>query len=337
MDPVGVAALTRALVDIDSTTGRESAIGEWLAAWLRDRGYHVTQQPVGGPRGNLFATLDDPVVIFSTHLDCVPPFFPSREQDGILFGRGACDAKGALAAQVAAADWLRQTGERRVGLLYVVGEERGSDGARAAASLKPPGRAARYLVNGEPTNNCLASATRGVLRVKLTASGRAAHSSYPELGESAIEKLVTALTALRTMEWPDDDVLGRTHYTIGLVAGGVAPNIVPSHAEAEVVFRTVGAVDRITSALTSLDHLVTTEVILEMPPVRMAGVSGFRSAVFPYTSDLPLLSAWGQPLLLGPGSPHVAHTAEEHVRLDELSEAVDLYGALARRLLDGLV
>ena len=226
MDPV---ALAQALVDIDSTTGREADAGRWLASFLKDRGFLVTEQPVDGARFNIFATIDPPAVVLSTHFDCVPPFFGSRLAGDRLYGRGSCDAKGILAAQVAAVDTLRARGETRVGLLFVVGEERGSDGARVANGHA---NGCRFLVNGEPTDRRLGLATRGILRLKLRASGRAAHSSYPELGESAIEKLIDALVELRTIHLPSDRELGRTHYTIGLIAGGVAPNVVPPSAEA---------------------------------------------------------------------------------------------------------
>ena len=245
VDPV---FLTRTLVDIDSTTGREGAAGEWLAAFLRSRGYHVTEQPVSEGRFNVLATLDAPPrVALSTHFDCVPPFFPSREERGMVFGRGACDAKGILAAQVAAAERLRVAGESRFALLFVVGEERGSDGARVA-NEQPPS-SVRFLVNGEPTDSRLGSATRGVFRVGLHAAGRAAHSSFPELGESAIDKLLDALMVVRGLSLPDDPLLGRTHYTVGLIEGGVAPNVVSPHASAELLFRTVSDGTPIRSAL----------------------------------------------------------------------------------------
>jgi acetylornithine deacetylase len=332
MDPV---ALARAIIDIDSTTGREAEAGRWIAGFLRERGYRVYEQAVEGQRANIYASLDaPPVVVFSTHFDCVPPFFPSREERGLLFGRGACDAKGILAAQVAAAERLRRAGEPRVALLFVVGEERGSDGARTANTQAPPG--VRFLVNGEPTDNRLGAATRGVLRVRLHASGRAAHSSCPELGESAIDKLLDALMVLRGVALPADPLLGRTHYTVGLIEGGVAPNVVSPHASAEVLFRTVGEGAPVLDALRVVEGLVSVEPVLEMPAVRMHTIEGFETATFPYTTDVPLLTAWGAPLLAGPGSFHMAHTDDEHVGVDELRQAVELYVELARRLLAGV-
>jgi acetylornithine deacetylase len=270
------------------------------------------------------------VVVLSTHFDCVPPFFPSRIERRRIYGRGACDAKGILAAQVAAADQLRRDGEERIGLLFVVGEERGSDGARTA-NLAAAG--SRYLVDGEPTDSRLGLATRGVLRLKLKASGRAAHSSFPELGESAIDRLLDALIALRGITFADDPVLGRTHYTIGLIAGGVAPNVVSPAAEAEVMFRIVGDAADVRAAVAPLESLVSIEHVLEVPPVKMATVDGFDTAVFPYTTDIPFLSNWGEPLLFGPGSIHMAHTAEEFIEIDELRSAVDGYVRIVRQLL----
>jgi acetylornithine deacetylase len=329
-----VVGLARSLVDIDSTTGLEHDAGVWLSQYLRDRGYNVTQQPVSEARFNIFARLDAPSrVVFSTHYDCVPPFFPSREDQGLLFGRGACDAKGILAAQVAAADRLRESGERRTGLLFIVGEERGSDGARAANEQPSPD--VRFLINGEPTDNRLGEATRGILRLRLHARGRAAHSSFPELGDSAIDKLLDALIVIRGLTFPDDAVLGRTHYTIGLIEGGVAPNVVSPDASAELLFRIVGNAAEVRESLRVIEDRVSIEHLLDMPAVRLHTVPGFERAVFPYTTDVPFLSRWGAPLLLGPGSIHDAHTADEHVAIDHLHNAVELYVRLARQLLSG--
>ena len=330
LDPI---QLTRSLVDIDSTTGREREASEWLARALAALGYRVTEQPVSDGRFNIFAQpgTAPPQVVFSTHFDCVPPFFPSRFERGLIFGRGACDAKGILAAQVAAAERLRTAGETRFGLLFVVGEERGSDGARVANERAPEG--VRFLIDGEPTDNRLGAATRGVLRVRLQAQGRAAHSSFPELGESAIDKLLDALMVLRGVQLPEDALLGRTHYTVGLIEGGVAPNVVSPHASAELMFRIVGEATPVRDALHVVDSLVSVEQVLEVPAVKLHVVPGFETATFPYTTDVPALTKWGRPLLLGPGSIHVAHTDEEHLAVEELMAAVDLYARLARELL----
>jgi acetylornithine deacetylase len=336
IDPSGSSAvdienLTRALVDIDSTTGLEHDVATWISRFLGARGYHVAEQPVADGRFNVFATIDAPAVVLSTHFDCVPPFFPSRLEHGIIFGRGACDAKGILAAQVVAAERMRVRGERRVGLLFVAGEERGSDGAQVANTLAPPG--VRHLVNGEPTDNRLGIATRGVLRVRLNATGRAAHSSFPELGESAIDKLLDALMLLRGVALPEDPLLGRTHYTVGLIEGGVASNVVSPHASAEVFFRLVDDGASVRDALRVLEMLVTVEPLFQIPAVRMDAVDGIETAVFPFATDIPALTRWGRPLLLGPGSIHVAHTDDEHVAVDELQQAVDLYERVAMQLL----
>jgi acetylornithine deacetylase len=348
VDPLELA---RQLIDIESTTGNEGEVAAFLANYLRGRGYSVLEQPLETirlkpdaaddgaasafrrtvPRINVIAAVGEPELVFSTHFDCVPPYFPSRVEDGMLYGRGACDAKGILAAQVAAAERLRAKGETRVGLVFVAGEERGSDGARAANRIASK---TRFLINGEPTELRLGAATRGCYRVRLTATGKAAHSGYPELGESAIEKLIDCLMSLRSAAWPSDPLLGTTHYTVGLISGGVAPNVIPPNAEAEVFFRTVGDHAPVRETLrAALAERVEVQEILELPAVRMHTVPGFETAVFSYFSDVPFLSNWGTPLLLGPGSIHVAHTDREHIALDELARAVDVYEALAATLL----
>lgn len=332
MDPLDVVALARALIDIDSTTGREREASLWLADHLRSRGFAVAEQPVGEGRCNLVALAGERAdVVLSTHLDCVPPFFPSRVEGTRLYGRGSADAKGILAAQVVAAERLRARGCGRVGLLFVVGEERGSDGA-IAANTRPIG--SRFLVNGEPTGNRLASGTRGVWRVRLRAAGRAAHSSRPELGLSAIDRLIDALVALRGIELPSSPALGRTFYTVGLISGGVAPNVVPPSAEAEVLFRTVGPAADVRRAIEPIAALVTVEEVLEVPPIETMTVAGFDTAAFAFTTDLALLGNWGRPLLYGPGCVEVAHSEAEHVEIPALERAVDDYVRLVDALLE---
>jgi acetylornithine deacetylase/succinyl-diaminopimelate desuccinylase-like protein len=323
--------LARALIDLDSTTGREQQACAFLSAELRALGYRVIEQPVEDGRFNVLA-LDAaaPVVVLSTHIDCVPPFFPSRVEGGVLHGRGACDAKGALAAQVVAAERLRREGERRVGLLFVVGEERGSDGALAANEL-PPG--ARFLLNGEPTGSKLGRATRGVLRLRLVASGRAAHSSQPQRGENAIDKLMDALMDLRRLELPEDPELGRTFYSVGLISGGIAPNVIPPRAEAEALFRTVSDGAAVEERLAPLRARVAIERVLEVKPVRLRTLPGFEAETFAFTTDIPFLPRWGEPLLFGPGSVLDAHTDGDSVSLAELEAAADAYASLARSLL----
>ena len=325
-------AFARALINIDSTTGREAEAGKWLAAELQGLGYAVVEQPLARGCANIVATIDAPVVVFSTHYDCVPPFLPSRVENDRLYGRGACDAKGILAAQVAAAERLREKGERNVGLLFVAGEERGSDGAETA-NAAPIG--SRYLINGEPTDSRVASATRGVLRVNLEAEGKAAHSAAPERGVSAIDKLIDALVRLRTFDLPSDPHLGRTFYSVGLIEGGVAPNVISPRASAEILFRTVGEPEEILRILDDLRPLVSVQEVLRVPAVRLRTVPDMPSEVFPFTTDVPLLDRWGAPLLFGPGSFLVAHTSDEHVSIAELISAVATYERLAAACLAG--
>jgi acetylornithine deacetylase len=333
VDSVTQLRLTRELIDIDSTTGREGEAAEFVAALLAQLGYDVARQPVAAGRFNVLATLGQPEVVFSTHLDCVPPHFPSREEAGRLHGRGACDAKGAAVAEIAAAERLRASGEARIGLLFVVGEERGSEGAKLANTIAP---GSRYLINGEPTDNRLATATRGVYRARLHTTGRAGHSSQPELGASAIETLVDALVSIRGVTWPTDVVLGETYYTVGMIRGGVAPNVIPPDAEAEIMFRTVGDYREVRDLLEdAVRGAASIEHVLFVPPVSLATVPGLPTAAFNFTTDIPFLDRWGAPLLLGPGSVSLAHTADEYVAIADLQQAVDRYVSLARHLLAG--
>ena len=332
MDTLTQIRRTRELIDIDSTTGREAEAGEYIARMLESLGWRVETQPVVGDRFNIYArSSSTPAVVFSTHFDCVPPFVSSREADGRVYGRGACDAKGTLVAQVAAAEALRASGEDRVGLLFVVGEERGSEGAKTANDLAP---GSRWLVNGEPTDNRLGLATRGVYRARLRAEGRAAHSSQPHLGVSAIDKLINALVAIREAGWPSDPELGETFYSIGLINGGVAPNVISPHADAELMFRTVTGHEPLRETLESAaGAFVTVEDILVVPPVRLSTVHGIETAVFSFTTDIPFLDRWGQPLLLGPGSVEHAHTDGEYCEISELVRAKELYVEIAAKLL----
>ena len=331
MNEAALVSFARALIDIDSTTGREQDVAAFIARTLRDLGWHVDEQPLKDGRFNVIAKASGagaagPRVVLSTHFDCVPPFFPSRVEGNRLYGRGACDAKGILAAQVAAAERARQAGRTDVGLLFVAGEERGSDGAKAANTWPTT---SRFLINGEPTDNRLGAATKGVYRARLAATGRAAHSSLPELGESAIDKIIDALVAVRGVTWPSDPLFGVTNYSVGLISGGVAPNVIAPNASAELMFRTVGDYLDVRAMLAStVGPLASVEDVLVVPPVRLHTVAGFETAVFAYTTDVPFLSAWGTPMLLGPGSITVAHTDDEYVEIAELSKAVDCYETL---------
>lgn len=329
MDTLTALAFASDLIDIDSTTGREGEAGLWLAQRLRALGYSVTAQAVDADRFNVLAVIDPPEVVLSTHYDCVPPFIPSRHGNGILYGRGACDAKGILAAQVAAAERLRADGYRRAGLLFVVGEERGSEGATVANRL-PAG--SRFLINGEPTDSMLGTGTRGILRVRLHARGRAGHSSAPEHFESAIEKLLDALLRLRALPLPSSPTFGATSYSVGLISGGVAPNVVPAEAQAEVMFRTVGDADEVLAAVKELEPLVRVEEVLRVPAVRLHTIPGIPSRSFPFTTDVPLLDRWGVPLLFGPGSFLVAHTDDEQLSIAEFDAAIDRYVEIVNAL-----
>jgi acetylornithine deacetylase len=333
MDPLDVVALTRRLVDVESTTGDEAEVCAMVGEALEQRGYAVTRQTVTGARVNLLATVGTPEVIFSTHMDCVPPFTPSRVEGDRIHGRGSCDAKGILVSQLAAVEAMRAAGETRVGLLFLVGEERGSDGAMIADELSSG--VTRFLVNGEPTEGRLALGHRGVVRVKLHAKGRAAHSGYPHLGVSAIEKLLDALQQVRAMALPIDAVLGPTQVNIGEISGGLAPNVIPPSASADLVFRIVTPYEEVLAALEPIRQLVDVEYVYHVPSLHMATLAGFETEVVGYTTDAPLLNAWGTRLMYGPGSIHVAHTDHESVAIADLRRAVGDYQRIAQHLLAG--
>jgi len=326
--------LTRKLIDIPSVTGDEKAAGEFLSAHLEGLGYKVERQEVEKNRFNIFATTGAPPrVVHSTHIDTVPPYIASSENEKVIFGRGACDAKGIIAAQVCAAEQLRAEGVTEIGLLFTVDEEAGSEGARVANAI-PLASECEYLINGEPTDNKLASATKGSLRLMLKTKGQAAHSAYPEQGESAIEKLLDVLQDIRECQWPSDVLLGETTCNIGVISGGTRANVIPEQASAVLQLRLVSDADAVKSILANvIGGRAELEFLSVHDPVRLFSVSGFEQCVVRFTTDIPYLSNWGQPLLVGPGSILQAHTDGEYVSKQELSEAVTLYVDLARRLL----
>lgn len=328
MDPI---ELTRALVARESPTFAEAPATGYLAGVLERAGWRVTRQAVTPGRENVYAYREPPVVVFSTHLDCVPPYVPLSEDDEWLRGRGACDAKGIAAAMVAAAERLAGQGERRIGLLFVVGEENGSDGALAAAALEPKGR---FLINGEPTENRLSIGQKGSLRLDLAAEGRAAHSAYPEEGQSAILPLLDTLERIRRLPLPSDPLLGPSTLNIGTIQGGVAPNVIPPNARAQVHFRTVGPTAALKAAVAEAlapGVVITGEV--ELPAYKSAAPAGWDTTFVAYASDLPFLGSWGRGYQLGPGSIRVAHTDDERIRKADLLRGVDLYVKLATDLI----
>jgi len=326
--------LTRTLMDIPSLSGEEGEVGRFLSSHLEGLGYQVELQEVEPGRANVLArTGARPRVVLSTHMDTVPPFIPSREDATHIYGRGACDAKGIIAAQLTAAELLRREGVEELGLLFTVDEEMGSLGARAAAS-HALGRECEYLLNGEPTENRLAVGSKGSLRLRLLTEGRAAHSAYPERGESAVEKMLDVLADVRACEWPRDDFFGETTCNIGTIRGGTRPNVIPAEAAAELQIRLVTPSGTIREILEKVvAGRARVEYLSAAEPVRMLPVEGFEREVVRFTTDIPYLSSWGQPLLLGPGSILDAHTDGERVSKRELEDAVGLYVRLVNSLL----
>ena len=337
--------LTRQLIDIESITGNEAAIANYLYGELCRLGYRTIKMPVEANRFNLYAVPDNtvatgpqPPLTFSTHMDTVPPFIASSEDAGRIYGRGSCDAKGIIAAQIAAAERLRHE-EIHVGLLFVVGEERDSLGAKvanefAAKELGNGKSSRRFLVNGEPTENKIALASKGTLRAEVTAKGRMAHSAYPELGESAIDKLLTPLARLRAMPLPSDPEIGPCTLNIGLIEGGRAPNVIPDYAHADLLYRLVGPSEELRKQIVATaGDAVAITFPLEIAFQRLRTLDGLPTMIAAFTTDIPKLPSWGEPLLIGPGSIHVAHTEGEHIEKQQLAEAIELYCRIAKQLL----
>lgn len=326
--------LTRSLVALETPTGSEAAATDFLDDTLRHAGYRTVRQRVTSGRDNLYAFREPPAVVFSTHLDTVPPYIPLREDTESIHGRGSCDAKGLAAAMIAASERLAARGERRIGLLFLVGEENGSDGARAAADLGPKGR---FLINGEPTENRLSIGQKGSLRVDLTATGRAAHSAYPDEGVSAIAALLDSIERIRRLPLPHDPLLGPSTLNLGLIGGGVAPNVIPPAASAQILIRIVEPSAPLRAAIrAALTPGVTAEFPVELPFYKGGTApKGWETTVVSYASDLPFLSAWGERYQLGAGTIRVAHTSHEHIRKADLLRGVDLYERLASDLLAG--
>ena len=331
---IDVLRLTRELIDIPSVTGEEFQIGTSLGELLNRLGYHVELQDVDSERSNLIAITEArPRIVLSTHMDTVPPFIGSSEDDEFIYGRGACDAKGIIAAQIAAAENLRANGVNEIGLLFTVDEEVVSTGAKLA-NAHPVSSSCEYLINGEPTDNQLASGTKGSLQATIRTVGRAAHSAYPDEGESAIEKLLDVLDDIRKLRWPRDEIFGETTCNIGIISGGTRANVIPNEAQATLQIRL--SVDSAT-VRTALEQTIAGRAEIDYrsihDPVQLMWIDGFDQMLARFTTDIPHLSNWGRPLLLGPGSILDAHTDHERVRKSELMRAVNIYSKLVRSLM----
>ena len=326
--------LTKSLMNISSISADEESVGLFLNDHLQSLGWTVELQPVEGCGSNVIAYLNDsPRVFLSTHMDTVPPFIAPSEDDEKIYGRGSCDAKGIIAAQITAAEELRKQGVNDIGLLFTVDEERSSTGAKVA-NRHPIAAKCEYLINGEPTDNDLAIGSKGAYRVMIRTSGKAAHSAYPEQGDSAIETLLDILEDVRHTKFPNDEFYGETTCNIGLINGGLALNVIPPAAEAALLIRLTTPIEPIREALDSLIRgRGELEVLSYSLPVRMLAVDGFKQKVVRFTTDIPHLTNWGQPLLLGPGSILVAHTKDEFVLKKDLEDAVGLYVDLIKKLL----
>ena len=353
---MNVFELTRALIDIESISENEEQVGRYLYSYLAPLaaryGGSIELIEVEPRRFNLFAQWGDRLAVtLSTHIDTVPPYIPSSEDETHIHGRGACDTKGIIASMIKAAEALLEAGQRKFGLLFVVGEERSSVGAYHAAAHP---RGSRYIVNGEPTENRLALGSKGALRYRVSATGKMAHSAYPELGDSAIHKLIDVLAEIRRIELPTDPKLGPSTLNIGLISGGRAPNVIADEAHAELMIRLVGdsastkaALQRAVEGPAAPQRGVQEQVapqrgvqekaalnfILEIPALHLGAIDGIPTTVVAYTTDIPAFQGqWGEPFLIGPGTIHVAHTLEERVPKNELIDAIEIYQTMVKEL-----
>lgn len=336
IDPI---ALARTLIDIPSPTEAEGAVGEFLHIQLLKMGFRVRRLAVGEGRFNLFADLETrPRVILNSHIDTVPPWFASRDDGDTLRGRGACDTKGVIAAMLAAGERLLERGTREFGFLFVVGEETDSIGAKTA-NADLAGIGSEFIIVGEPTESKFARASKGALTVFLRFRGVAAHSAYPERGDSAIRKLVAAIAEIESTDWGSDQSLGKTTVNVGVIRGGEKPNIVPPSAECEMMFRTTGDPEKLRSKLETLVRRFDGEITLARgnPPQSMIVPDGAPSAVVSFNTDVPHLGNLGKPLLFGPGSILDAHGAEERIGKRDLIGSIDTYCQTVTALLEGRV
>jgi acetylornithine deacetylase len=329
---VNLFQLTRELINIPSVTGDEAAVTEFVSDHLKRLGFQVREQTVAAGRKNILASASgNPKVLLCTHLDTVPPIIPASEDEEHIYGRGACDAKGILAAMITAGARLLEKNVRDFGLLFLVGEETDSRGAKAANTLDVK---SKYIIVGEPTENKLGAGHKGLIAIKLTARGRAAHSAFPELGDSAIVKLLDTLHLIRNSDFGADPILGTSLVNIGTLAGGVAHNVIADHASAELSIRNTVASEQVLAKLKSLANgKAEIEVLTRSEPQKLHTLPGFEQVVLPFGTDIPHLKNFGRPLLIGPGSATVAHTESERIEKRQLTAAVDIYVNLVQKLL----
>jgi acetylornithine deacetylase len=333
---MNVFELTRALIDIESISGNEEAVGRYLYSYLAPLaaryGGAIELIEVEPRRFNVFAQWGDRLdATLSTHIDTVPPFIASSEDETYIHGRGACDTKGIIACMIKATEALLEAGQRNFGILLVVGEERSSVGAYYAAAHP---RGSRYIINGEPTENHLALGSKGALRYQVAATGKMAHSAYPELGDSAIHKLIDVLAEMRRIELPTDPKLGPSTLNIGLISGGRAPNVIADEAHAELFVRLVGDSASTKAAFEkAVEGRAALNFVLEIPAIHLGSIEGIPTTVVAYTTDIPAFGGqWGEPFLIGPGTIHVAHTLEERVPKNQLIDAIEIYRTMVKEL-----
>ncbi|KCV70335.1 hypothetical protein H696_02662 [Fonticula alba] len=334
----------REMVRIESISGNELRMSQWLADRLMGAGWDVEQQQVEPSRYNVLAyhpaNRHRLKALFSSHIDTVPPFLPFSENAETMFGRGTADAKGSVSAMIHAAESLNSTiaavegviDPTQLGLLFVVGEEVNHIGMRHANELNL--HSVEHFVSGEPTESLLAVGHKGMWKFRLEIFGRAAHSGYPHLGESAISPMLDLLRELNTMALPVSDLLGPTTLNIGILGGGVAANVVPDYASAEIMVRVSTNLAEVKTLIERVvrDRATITD-LSENEPFICDTIPGFNTTIVAYNTDLPFFEGDHKSYLLGPGSITVAHTDDEQISKRELVDAVGLFRRMAVHML----
>jgi acetylornithine deacetylase len=336
---IDVIAFARQLIDVPSPTESEFAVGELLERELIRLGFQTRRHDVTDTRFNLLALAGGtPRVVLNSHIDTVPPWFASSEDDEHIYGRGACDTKGIIAAMIAAGERLRARGIDDFAFLFVVGEETDSIGAKTAnAAFANLG--SEFVLVGEPTDSAFARASKGALTCTVRFEGVAAHSAYPHLGDSAINRMVAAIAEINAADWGSHEILGDATVNVGVVRGGQKPNIIPADAECDILFRLVTTPDDVQAKLEGIvsRHRGRITVARGNPPQFMIVPEGQKSVVVAFNTDVPWLTNLGKPLLFGPGSILDAHGVNEKIAKRDLLAAVGTYEEMVVSLLEGRV
>ena len=371
------------MLEIDSTSGRERGLADFLAEkFLTQKNslsrFDVESMRADTPEGcevpqNLFFSWGTPKVIFCSHLDTVPPYIAPHIDGSMATGRGTCDAKGQIFAMWEACKAMEDMGMTDFGLLLLAGEETGSFGAKAFNSvISTPSSVISseveispdaWVIVGEPTDNCMATAEKGTKSYDVTFSGKSCHSGYPELGASAIMYFNDFVNALRSIVFPVDEVLGETTWNIGDLVSANPQNILSDRLTCRIYFRTTFESDEmvrnimkniagpdarlrfgrpavqdgsdiVAKSVAPWQEAMSVNLRGGDAPTRFEVLDGFPVKAVAFGSDAPVLKCFRHRILCGPGSIHVAHRPDEHIDIEDIETAVRNYIKMAQRILE---